>query len=41
MNKIPVIAIFDVGKINKKLLLYNEQYELVHEDSRPMDELTD
>lgn len=41
MNKIPVIAIFDVGKTNKKLLLFNEQYELVHEDSRPMDEITD
>ena len=41
MNKIPVIAIFDVGKTNKKLLLFNEQYELLQEDSRPMDEITD
>ena len=41
MNKIPVIAIFDVGKTNKKLLLFNEQYELVQENSRPMDEITD
>ncbi|HRG22981.1 MAG TPA: FGGY family carbohydrate kinase [Chitinophagaceae bacterium] len=41
MNKIPVIAIFDVGKTNKKLLLFNEQYELIQEDSRPMDEITD
>ena len=41
MNKTPVIAIFDVGKTNKKLLLFNEQYELVQEDSRPMDEITD
>ncbi|WP_028296533.1 FGGY-family carbohydrate kinase [Olivibacter sitiensis] len=28
---IPVIAIFDVGKTNKKLFLFNEQYELVFE----------
>ncbi len=41
MNKLPVIAIFDVGKTNKKLLLFNEQYELVFEDSRPMEEITD
>ncbi len=41
MNKIPVIAIFDVGKTNKKLLLFNEQYELLQEDSRPMEEITD
>jgi len=41
MNKIPVIAIFDVGKTNKKLLLFNEQYELLQEDSRPMEEIND
>lgn len=31
MSAIPVIAIFDVGKTNKKLFLFNEQYELVFE----------
>ncbi len=41
MNKIPVIAIFDVGKTNKKLLLFSEQYELLQEDSRPMEEIND
>lgn len=32
-NPFPVIAIFDVGKTNKKLFLFNEQYEIVHEES--------
>lgn len=41
MKKTPVIAIFDVGKTNKKLLLFSEQYELLQEDSRPMDEIND
>jgi sugar (pentulose or hexulose) kinase len=31
MNRIPVAAIFDIGKTNKKLFLFNEQYEIVHE----------
>jgi sugar (pentulose or hexulose) kinase len=30
---LPVIAIFDVGKTNKKLFLFNEQYEIVHEEN--------
>jgi sugar (pentulose or hexulose) kinase len=30
---IPVIAIFDIGKTNKKLLLFNEQYKVVFEQS--------
>lgn len=41
MDKLPVIAVFDVGKTNKKLLLFNEQYELLQEDSRPMEEIND
>jgi sugar (pentulose or hexulose) kinase len=36
-----VIAIFDVGKTNKKLLLFDEQYKLVHEESRQFDEVKD
>lgn len=31
MNKTPVIAIFDVGKTNKKLFLFDEQYNIVFE----------
>lgn len=33
MNKKPVIAIFDVGKTNKKLFLFDEQYQIVFERS--------
>lgn len=32
-KRIPVIAIFDVGKTNKKLFLFNERYQLVFERS--------
>jgi sugar (pentulose or hexulose) kinase len=41
MSKIPVILIFDVGKTNKKILLFNEQYRIVHEESKPFEEITD
>ena len=30
-DKIPVIAVFDVGKTNKKLFLFNQQYQVVFE----------
>ena len=33
MNKIPVIAVFDVGKTNKKLFLFDEHYQIVYEKS--------
>lgn len=41
MGKIPVILIFDIGKTNKKLLLYNEQYEVVYEKSVQIIEIQD
>lgn len=41
MNKIPVIAIFDVGKTNKKVLLFDEQYKVVYESSRQLEETKD
>ena len=41
MTKTPVIAIFDVGKTNKKLLLFDEQYKLVYEESSPFEEIKD
>jgi sugar (pentulose or hexulose) kinase len=41
MLSIPVIAIFDVGKTNKKLLLFDEQYKVVYELSHPLKETTD
>ncbi|TJZ61807.1 carbohydrate kinase [Sphingobacterium olei] len=33
MMGIPVVAIFDVGKTNKKLFLFNEHYQIVFEKS--------
>jgi L-fuculokinase len=41
MHGIPVVAVFDVGKTNKKLLLFNEQYELVYEQSDILPETAD
>ncbi|WP_129715787.1 FGGY-family carbohydrate kinase [Pedobacter sp. SYP-B3415] len=37
----PVIAIFDVGKTNKKLFLFDEDYQLVYERSARFIEVTD
>jgi L-fuculokinase len=36
-----VIAIFDIGKTNKKLLLFDEQYQIVWEESCLIDETND
>ncbi|QEC70274.1 carbohydrate kinase [Panacibacter ginsenosidivorans] len=36
-----VIAIFDIGKTNKKILLFDEQYHVVQEESVQLDETTD
>jgi sugar (pentulose or hexulose) kinase len=41
MDQIPVIAIFDIGKTNKKVLLFDELYQIVFEDSRRFDEIKD
>ena len=41
MKRLPVIAIFDVGKTNKKVLLFDEQYKLVFEESKKFIEITD
>ncbi|MBD2754298.1 FGGY-family carbohydrate kinase [Spirosoma validum] len=37
----PVIAIFDIGKTNKKLFLFNERYEIVWEKTEQFDESID
>lgn len=37
----PVVAIFDVGKTNKKLFLFNQSYQIVFETSVTFDETTD
>jgi sugar (pentulose or hexulose) kinase len=41
MKKIPTIAIFDIGKTNKKMLLFDENYDLVWEQTRQLRETTD
>ncbi|AYD47639.1 MAG TPA: FGGY family carbohydrate kinase [Arachidicoccus soli] len=41
MQKIPVIAIFDVGKTNKKLFLFNQHYQIVYEKAARFTETND
>lgn len=41
MNKIPVILIFDIGKTNKKILLFSQQYKLLHEENVQLEETDD
>src|SRR5262245_33766794 len=41
MSRIPVIAIFDIGKTNKKLFLFDEQYNIVLEKSEQFAEIAD
>lgn len=41
MDKTPVIAIFDVGKTNKKLFLFDEHYRIVYEKSARFTETKD
>lgn len=41
MSPIPVIAIFDVGKTNKKLFLFDENYKIVFEKSAHFIETVD
>ena len=38
---LPVTLIFDVGKTNKKVLLFDEQYQLVYEASKQLEETVD
>jgi sugar (pentulose or hexulose) kinase len=41
MNSVPVILIFDIGKTNKKTLLFDEQYQLVFEQEIQFQEILD
>src|SRR5260221_2261470 len=41
MSTTPVIAIFDIGKTNKKLFLFDEQYRMVLEKTQQFEETTD
>jgi Sugar (pentulose and hexulose) kinases len=40
-SRLPVIAIFDVGKTNKKFLLFAEDYKIVHEQAVQLEETKD
>lgn len=40
-NALPVIAVFDIGKTNKKVFLFNEDYEIVYEKTANLNEITD
>src|SRR5271154_5271876 len=39
--KIPVIAIFDIGKTNKKLFLFDEEYKIIFEKNECFAEIKD
>ena len=41
MSKQNIIAIFDVGKTNKKLFLFDEQYNILREESEKFEEIKD
>jgi glycerol kinase len=41
MKRIPVIAVFDVGKTNKKLFLFDQDYKIVYEKSARFTEIVD
>lgn len=41
MAATPVILIFDIGKTNKKLLLFDEKYKIVYEQSKQFEEIKD
>lgn len=41
MNGVPVIAIFDIGKTNKKFFLIDQEYNIVLERMVSFDEITD
>ncbi|HEY7162890.1 MAG TPA: FGGY family carbohydrate kinase, partial [Acidobacteriota bacterium] len=37
----PVVLIFDIGKTNKKVLLFDQQYKLLFDESIQIEETTD
>jgi sugar (pentulose or hexulose) kinase len=41
MQAVPVIAVFDVGKTNKKIFLFNDGYEVVYEKTGQFPEVED
>src|SRR4051812_9098881 len=41
MKKLPAIAIFDIGKTNKKLFVFDEHYHILLEQTMQFDEIKD
>jgi sugar (pentulose or hexulose) kinase len=41
MKRLPVIVIFDVGKTNKKILVFDDDYNLIHESNAHLTETAD
>jgi len=41
MKRTRVAAIFDVGKTNKKLFLFDQEYKIIFEESVQLEETTD
>lgn len=41
MSKVDCIVIFDIGKTNKKLLVFNDSYHLIHEQSTQFELIED
>ncbi len=41
LKRTPVIAIFDIGKTNKKIVLFNDDYKIVFEQSIQFEEIID
>ncbi|PKK36989.1 carbohydrate kinase [Siphonobacter sp. SORGH_AS_0500] len=37
----PCVAIFDIGKTNKKLLVFNQDYQIVYQKQTPFEEIPD
>ncbi|MFD2573484.1 FGGY-family carbohydrate kinase [Spirosoma soli] len=38
---VPLCVVFDVGKTNKKVLVFDQHYKVIHEKQNPFDEVTD
>ncbi len=41
MSKLPAIAVFDIGKTNKKIFVFDEQYNILLEQSVQFEEIAD
>ncbi|HLX90947.1 MAG TPA: family 78 glycoside hydrolase catalytic domain [Puia sp.] len=40
-DRTPIIVVFDAGRTNKKMLLFDESWRLIHEKSRHLRDITD